>query len=203
MREASAKAATRAKANTPTLFTENRQPTSGRYLALPRTSSENRRYIPIDYLDHHIVAANDLQFIPDATLYHFGVVGSAMHMGWTRITSGRLKSDIRYSVKYTYNTFPWPTPTNAQRVAIEAKAQSVLDARTEHKGKSLAWLYNPDTMPANLNAAHADLDAAVDAAYGYKGAKDDAARVAFLFTRYQELVQAAADKAKETEGSKP
>jgi len=187
MRAASAKAATRAKADTPTLFTENRQPASGRYLALPRTSSENRRYIPIGYLDHHIVAANDLQFIPDASLYHFGIVGSAIHMAWTRITSGRLKSDIRYSVKYTYNTFPWPTPTDKQRAAIEAAAQTVLDARAAHPGASLADLYDPLTMPPDLVKAHQKLDAAVDAAYGYKGAATDAARVAFLFALYQEL----------------
>lgn len=187
MREASAKDATRAKANTPTLFTENRQPTSGRYLALPRTSSENRRYIPIGYLDHSIVAANDLQFIPDASLYHFGIISSAIHMGWTRITSGRLKSDIRYSVKYTYNTFPWPTPTDKQRTAIEAAAQGVLDARAAHPGASLADLYDPLTMPPDLVKAHQKLDAAVDAAYGYKGAATDAARVAFLFGLYQQL----------------
>ena len=187
MREASAKAATRLKANTPTLFTENRQPTSGRYLALPRTSSENRRYIPIGYLDHSIVAANDLQFIPDASLYHFGIVGSAMHMAWTRITSGRLKSDIRYSVKYTYNTFPWPTPTDKQRAAIETAAQTVLDARAAHPGATLADLYDPLTMPPDLVKAHQRLDAAVDAAYGYKNALTDAARVAFLFGLYQQL----------------
>ncbi len=188
MREASTKAATRAKANTPTLFTENRQPTSGRYLALPRTSSENRRYIPIGYLDHHIIAANDLQFIPDAELYHFGIVGSAMHMAWMRITSGRLKSDYRYSVKYTYNTFPWPTPTDKQRSAIEAAGQAVLDVRTQFPGSTLADLYDPLAMPPELVKAHAQLDKAVDAAYGYKGKKDDAARVAFLFGLYQQRV---------------
>lgn len=187
MREASAKAATRAKAAIPTLFTENRQPTSGRYLALPRTSSENRRYIPIGYLDHQIIAANDLQFIPEATLYHFGVVGTAMHMAWMRITSGRLESRYRYSVKYTYNTFPWPTPTDKQRAAIETAAQAVLDARSAHPGASLADLYDPLTMPPDLVKAHQKLDAVVDASYGYKGGSTDAARVAFLFKLYQEL----------------
>jgi len=187
MRDASAKAATRAKANTPTLFTENRQPVTGRYLALPRTSSENRRYIPFGYLDHHVIAANDLQFISDATPYHLGIVSSATHMAWMRITSGRLESRYRYSVKYTYNTFPWPTPTDKQRAAIEATAQGVLDARAAHPGASLADLYDPLTMPPDLVKAHQKLDAAVDAAYGYKGAATDAARVAFLFGLYQTL----------------
>ncbi|MBU1237062.1 MAG: class I SAM-dependent DNA methyltransferase [Gammaproteobacteria bacterium] len=188
MREASAKAATREKAKTPTLFTENRQPLSGRYLALPRTSSENRRYIPIGFLPSEVIAANDLQFIPDATNYHFGVVSSAMHMAWMRTTSGRLKSDIRYSVKYTYNTFPWPeNPTDKQRAAIEAAAQGVLDARAQFPGASLADLYDPVAMPPALVKAHQKLDAAIDAAYGQKGFANDAARVAFLFERYQKL----------------
>jgi hypothetical protein len=99
MREASAKAATRAKAATPTLFTENRQPLAGHYLAVPRTSSENRRYLPIGFLPHTIVAANDLQIVPGASGYEFGVLSSAMHIAWARTTAGRLKSDIRYSTK--------------------------------------------------------------------------------------------------------
>ena len=188
MREASAKAATREKSKTPTLFTENRQPEAGRYLAIPRTSSENRRYIPIAYLDHHIVAANDLQFIPQASLYHFGVVGSAMHMAWMRITSGRLKSDIRYSVKYTYNNLPWPTPSDQQYAAIEAAAQAVLDTRAAHPGATLADLYDPLTMPPDLAKAHQQLDVAVDAAYGYKNTGTDAARVGFLFGLYRQLL---------------
>jgi hypothetical protein len=187
MREGSAKAATREKASIPTRFTENRQPLSGRYLALPRTSSENRVYIPIGFLDYLVVAANDLQFVPEATRYHFGVIGSAMHMAWMRITSGRLESRYRYSVKYTYNTFPWPEPTDKQRAAIEAAAQGVLDARAAHPGASLADLYDPLSMPPDLVKAHHALDKAVDAAYGYKAAATDAARVAFLFVRYQQL----------------
>jgi len=187
MRAASAKAATREKAKTPTLFTENRQPLAGRYLALPRTSSENRAYIPIGYLDHNIIAANDLQLVPNASLYDFGVIGSAMHMAWMRITSGRLESRYRYSVKYTYNTFSWPTPNKKQHAAIEAAAQAVLGARAAHPNASLADLYDPLAMPSDLAKAHKKLDAAVDAAYGYKGATTDAARVAFLFSLYQKI----------------
>ncbi|WP_027389564.1 class I SAM-dependent DNA methyltransferase [Chrysiogenes arsenatis] len=194
MRRASAKVATQVKANTPTLFTENRQPTSGRYLALPRTSSENRRYIPIGYLDHHIVAANDLQFIPNASPYHFGIVSSALHMAWMRITSGRLESRYRYSVKCTYNTFPWPSPDDKQRAAIETAAQGVIDARAAHPDATLADLYDPLTMPPDLVKAHQKLDRAVDAAYGVKSFANEAERVAFLFRRYQELVAPLAEE---------
>lgn len=117
-----------------------------------------------------------------------------MHMAWIGITSGRLKSDIRYSVKFTYNTFPWPEPNEKQQAAIEAAAQAVLDARAEFPDSSLADLYDPLAMPASLLKAHHTLDKAVDAAYGFKGGHDgkggpitDATRVAFLFGRYQSL----------------
>jgi hypothetical protein len=193
MREESAKAATRAKAATPTLFTENRQPLGGDYLAVPRTSSELRRYLPIGFLPHTTIAANDLQIVPGATRFHFGVLSSAMHIAWARATAGRLKSDLRYSAKYTYNTFPWPEfATNAQKAAIEAAAQSVLDARATFRGSTLADLYDPLTLKSVLAKAHQKLDAAVDAAYqqglpSRRSFKTDAERVAFLFEQYQKL----------------
>ena len=101
MRGKSEKLATRQKAATPTLFTENRQPEAGNYLAIPRTSSENRRYLPLGYLPAEVIAANDLQLVPDASLFEFGVLSSLMHRAWVDVTAGRLKSDIRYSVKMT------------------------------------------------------------------------------------------------------
>ena len=204
MREQSSKAATRQKSATPSLFTENRQPTQGCYLAIPRTSSEHRHYLPIAYLNADVIAANDLQMVPQATLYHFGVLSSTMHRAWTGITAGRLKSDIRYSVKLTYNTFPWPdlpedtpqqpapAPVQKRRQAIAAAAQAVLDARAQFADSTLADLYDPLTMPVQLSKAHQQLDKAVDAAYGYQGPPDDTARVAFLFARYQALTAATA-----------
>ena len=205
MRLASTKAPTRAMANMPTLFAEIRQPKTN-YLALPRVSSERRAFIPIAYASSDLIAGDKLQTIPNASLYEFGVITSSMHMAWMRTTAGRLKSDFQYSVKITYNNFPWPdcrsdalvankvttnrdesvAPTKSIN-AIEVAAQAVLDARAVHTNASLADLYDPLTMPANLLKAHQALDKAVDAAYGYKGAKTDAARVAFLFERYQAL----------------
>ena len=200
MRSESSKAATRAKATTPTLFTENRQPASGHYLAIPRTSSENRRYLPIGYLSADIIAANDLQMIPGATPYHFGVLTSAMHKAWTNVTAGRLESRIRYSVKTTYNTFPWPdAPSETEKQKIESAAQAVLDARAEFSESSLADLYDPLTMPPVLVKTHQKLDVAVDAAYGKRTFKNDAERVAFLFELYQKytsLLPAEAPKPK-------
>jgi len=110
-----------------------------------------------------------------------------MHMAWVRAVCGRLESRYRYSKDIVYNNFPWPSPTDTQRTAIEAAAQGVLDARAAHAGASLADLYDPLTMPPDLVRAHQVLDRAVDAAYGYKGVTTDAARVAFLFGLYQQL----------------
>ena len=207
MREKSTKTATQQKAGTPTLFTEDRQPRAGGYLAIPRTSSENRRYLPLGYLPAEVIAANDLQIVPDASLFHFGVLSSLMHRAWIDVTAGRLKSDIRYSIKLTYNTFPWPdlavnsktnqpeTKAEHAQSAIEIGAQAVLDARAKFQAgahpASLADLYDPLTMPPELLKAHQRLDAAVDKAYeacgGKKSYKSDAERVAFLFERYQQL----------------
>ena len=198
MRLASEKEATRKKADSPTRFTEDRQPTSGHYLALPRTSSENRRYIPIGFLSSEIIAANDLQIVPAATRYEFGVVTSAMHMSWLRITSGRLKSDIRYSVKLTYNTFPWPDPDAKQRAAIENAALAVLDTRAPQLagGASLADLYDPLTMPTELLKAHQVLDQAVEKAYRPASFLCDRERVEYLFALYEKLSAPLAPAAK-------
>jgi len=188
MRLGSLKAATREKAKRPSLFTEIRQPKNNNYLAFPRTSSENRTYIPIGFLPSSTIAANDIQMVPEAGIYEFGVLTSAMHMVWVRVTSGRLKSDYRYSAKLTYNTFPWPgIVTDKQRQNIEEAAQAVLDARAKHPGSSLADLYHPLSMPTELGKAHHKLDAAVDAAYSKKKFSGDSDRVAFLFELYQQL----------------
>lgn len=189
MRLASQKAATQEKAKSASLFTENRQPTSGDYLALPRTSSENRAYIPIEFLPASTIAANDLQMVPQAGIYEFGILTSAMHMAWVRVTSGRLESRYRYSAKLTYNTFPWPQNlTDKQKQAIETAAQAVLDARAKFPTATLADLYDPLTMPEALTKAHRALDAAVDMAYAKQKFSGDRDRVAFLFNLYQQII---------------
>jgi len=188
MRLASQKAATKEKAKSASLFTEIRQPKSGNYLAFPRTSSENRAYIPIGFMPVSTIAANDIQMVPEAGIYEFGILTSAMHMAWVRVTCGRLKSDYRYSAKLTYNTFPWPqAQTDKQKQAIEDAAQAVLDARARFPNASLADLYDPLTMPEALTKAHQKLDAAVDSAYAKRKFAGDTDRVAFLFELYQQI----------------
>ncbi len=190
-RMASSKEATRKWADYPYLFTENRQPTSGNYLLLPLTSSEKRRYVPIGYLPHTVIANNSVQMIPDATLYDFGILTSNVFMAWMRTVCGRLKSDYRITVTNVYNNFPWPTPTDAQRAKIEKTAQAILDARALYPDASLADLYDELTMPPELRKAHQENDKAVMAAYGIQSGdpafKSESACVALLMKRYQEL----------------
>jgi hypothetical protein len=182
----SVKAPTRELAQTPAEFGEDRQPTSP-YLLIPKVSSENRDYVPLGFLMPDVIINPSVLVVPNAGRYDFGVLQSVMHMAWMRAVCGRLESRYQYSASIVYNNFPWPEPTDKQRSTIEAAAQGVLNARAAHPGASLADLYDPLSMPPNLVKAHHALDKAVDAAYGYKAAATDAARVAFLFGRYQQL----------------
>lgn len=184
-REASTAEPTRATANTPTRFFYVSQPTTS-YIIVPEVSSERRRFIPIGYMSADVICSNTNYLIPQPSLYAFGVLTSLMHMAWTSVVCGRLKSDFRYSASIVYNNFPWPeSPTDKQRETIESVAQAVLDTRAEFPGSSLADLYDPLTMPPALLKAHHKLDTAVDAAYGRKTFKTDAERVALLFELYQ------------------
>ena len=176
---------TRKIAATPTRFHVENIPDST-YVLIPEVSSEKRNYIPMGFITPDILSSNLVKIVPDATLYHFGILTSGMHMAWMRYVCGRLKSDYRYSKDIVYNNFPWPAPTDKQKADIEAAAQSVLDARANYPDSSLADLYDPDTMPADLLKAHQKLDRLVEKAYG-KSFDSDAARVSFLFQKYQEL----------------
>ena len=186
----STKAATQESANTPTLFQEIRHPES-EYIIIPRHSSENRRYIPFGFVSPEIVVNDAVQIIPGASLYHFGILTSNVHMAWVRAVCGRIKSDYRYSKDIVYNNFPWPTPTEQQEQKIEQTAQAVLDARSLYPDCSLADLYDELTMPPELRKAHHQNDIAVMQAYGFtKGSeayKSEAACVAELMKRYQQL----------------
>lgn len=186
-RLASKRPTTRALAKNPSLFGEMRQPVS-EYLLIPSVSSERRPYIPVGFLDKDVIANNLVFVVPNATTYHLGVLSSVMHMAWVRAVCGRLKSDYRYSSGIVYNNFPWPTPSEKQHQAIEEAGQGVLDARAHHPTATLADLYDPLTMPADLLKAHQKLDKAVDMAYGVKGFDSEAKRVAYLFERYETLV---------------
>ena len=188
MRLKSKKPSTRNWAKKPTLFTKGCQPESGHYIIVPSVSSEKREYIPIGFLGSEVIVNNLALFIPNATLYDFGVLISRVHMAWVRTTAGRLKSDYRYSAKLCYNSFVWPDlcASAPLREKITDAAQAVLDAREAHPDATLADLYDPLAMPPDLVKAHAHLDALVDKAYGLKPTATDSDRVALLFKLYAE-----------------
>lgn len=186
-RLASKAKATRDFAQYPYLFRQISQPNSD-YLAIPEVSSERRNYIPIAFLSQNVICSNKIQFVPEATNYHFGVLQSLMHMAWTRAVCGRLESRISYSNTIVYNNYPWPVEcSEKQKIGIESAAQMVLDVRAKFPSAILADLYDPLTMPQELVKAHQALDAAVDSAYSKSKFKSEAERVAFLFERYQEI----------------
>ena len=190
-RQKSTKASTRKWAEKPMLFTENRH-TEQPYIIVPSVSSEQRKYVPMGFLPPDVVASNLVLIIPNAEIYHFGIMESNVHMAWMRTVCGRLKSDYRYSNTIVYNNFPWPSPTDAQKALIEQTAQGILDARALYPDASLADLYDELTMPPELRKAHQQNDRAVMAAYGFpvKGFTESDC-VAALMRMYQELAEKA------------
>ncbi|MBS1509556.1 MAG: class I SAM-dependent DNA methyltransferase [Bacteroidetes bacterium] len=167
-----------------TLFRQVTQPKSD-YVLVPRHSSENRAYIPFGFFDKESIVADSCNSIPNATLFHFGILTSLMHMAWIKYTCGRIKSDFRYSKDIVYNNFPWPeNPGDKQKEAVEKAAQAVLDARAQFPNSSLADLYDPNTMPPALVKAHQQLDKAVDLSYRPQPFINETKRIEFLFELY-------------------
>ncbi|HGP4510562.1 TPA: class I SAM-dependent DNA methyltransferase, partial [Neisseria meningitidis] len=212
MREASSDKQTQKDAATPWLFQKIRQPSDGNFLIIPRVSSESRRFVPIGYLSYETVVSDLVFTLPNASLYHFGILSSTMHNAFMRTVAGRLESRYRYSNTVVYNNFPFPESCRMPsendrqdplRAAVETAAQAVLDARGQYRREAreaglpeptLAELYAPDAGYTALDKAHAALDKAVDKAYGYKTGKntdDEAERTAFLFELYRKAAAIA------------
>lgn len=212
MREASSDKQTQKDAATPWLFQKIRQPSDGNFLIIPRVSSESRRFVPIGYLSYETVVSDLVFTLPNASLYHFGILSSTMHNAFMRTVAGRLESRYRYSNTVVYNNFPFPESCRMPsendrqdplRSAVETAAQAVLDARGQYRREArqaglpeptLAELYAPDAGYTALDKAHAALDKAVDKAYGYKTGKntdDEAERTAFLFELYRKAAAIA------------
>jgi len=191
MRLNSIAAGIRKFADTPTLFAQVTQPMGVDYVIAPRVSSERRKYIPIGFMTSNTIASDAVQIIPNATVYHFGILTSNVHMAWIRAVCGRLKSDYRYSRDIGYNTFPFPQADENQRANIEKLAQTVLDARANYPESSLADLYDPNFMPPELLKAHRALDSAVMKLYDFPVKKDftEAHCVAALMEMYQKLTK--------------
>ena len=190
-RESSSRASTVKLSLKPTRFQTENMPDSD-YILIPKVSSERRRYVPIGFMTPDVFCSDLVFIIPNASLYHFGILTSNIHMAWMRVVCGRLKSDYRYSKDVVYNNFPWPTPTEQQKAKIEQTAQAILDARALYPDCSLADLYDELTMPPELRKAHQDNDRAVMDAYGFtKGTAartSESACVAELMKLYQKMV---------------
>lgn len=182
-RLASTRKATNKLANTPMLFGEIRQPNSD-YIVIPEVSSENRFYVPIDFYDKEIIASNRLKIIPNATLADFAILTSSVHMEWMRAVAGRLETRYCYSANIVYNNFPFASLDEKDKETLTATAQGILDARALFGDCSLADLYNPLTMPANLRKAHEKNDQAVLKIYGIDKTATPSDIVKELFTRY-------------------
>jgi hypothetical protein len=172
-----------------TLFRQVTQPESN-YILVPLHTSENRKYIPFGLFGKEYIANNSCSTIPNATLYHFGVLTSQMHMAWVKYTCGRLKSDYRYSKDIVYNNYPWPKNASERQVAaVETAAQGVLDARSKYPESCLADLYDPLAMPPELVKAHNALDRAVDKCYRGKAFKSETERIEYLFMLYNQYTE--------------
>ena len=158
------------------------------YIILPRVSSQNRRYIPIGFINKDVIGNDSIQILQNASIYDFGILTSNVHMAWTRVIAGRLKSDLRYSNTLVYNNFPWPNPTEEKKEKIERTAQAILDARNLYPNSSLADLYDELTMPVELRKAHQENDKAVMEAYGFNWrGMTESDCVAELMKMYQKL----------------
>ncbi|EPX6941084.1 class I SAM-dependent DNA methyltransferase [Vibrio alginolyticus] len=159
-----------------------------KYILMPSVSSARRRYVPVGVFDESVISTNLNYIIPNGTMYEFAILSSLLHNDWMRLVAGRMKSDYRYSASVVYNTFPWITPSDAQRKELEVLAEDILFAREDYPGKTLAELYNPDSMPLGLLSAHQKLDTAVDRLYRKKPFNDTSERLACLLSRYEDMV---------------
>jgi hypothetical protein len=158
------------------------------YIVVPSTTSENRTYIPLGFLDAETIPTNAVLIIPNGDLFLFGQLTSQMHMTWVKYTCGRLKSDFRYSKDIVYNNYPFPPQTSeANKTKVEEAAQLVLETRAKYTNSSLADLYDPLSMPPDLVKAHQQLDKAVDLCYRPQAFVSELARIEFLFGLYEQI----------------
>ena len=189
-RQNSKSAQTRRIANTPRRFHVENMPAS-RFLVIPEVSSERRYYIPMGFMNPDVLCSNLVKIVPNATLYHFGILTSSMHMIWTRAVCGRLEERYRYSAEVVYNNYPWPNPTEKQYLKIQACAKAVLDIREQYAHCTYGELYNIDTMPDDLLRAHQKLDKAVKESYNLPSDASDKECIIELYRLYRGLTETA------------
>ncbi|MDR1395046.1 MAG: class I SAM-dependent DNA methyltransferase, partial [Deltaproteobacteria bacterium] len=180
---------TRKLAERPARFHVENMP-DGSYIAIPKVTTDRRTYIPIGFLNSETLASDLLFLMPGATLYHFSILTSSVHMAWVRAVCGRLGTGLRYSKDIVYNNFPWPCVSEEQKDRLMKLAQAIIDIRLKHPSSSLAHLYDPLSMPQDLLSAHQKNDQAVLKAYGFSGeSQTEAGCFKALIERYQMICQ--------------
>ena len=189
LREVRLKSSRPQLAEIPHLFAQITQPEGFDFVLVPRHSSENRDYIPMGFCDRNYIASDSCLLVAINDIWLFGILTSKMHMAWVKAVGGRLKTDYRYSATLCYNTFPFPKITEAKRTEIEQAAEAVLIAREMHTEKTLAEMYNPDKMPANLREAHTHLDRVVESCYRPAPFTSDEERLEHLFALYEKMTK--------------
>lgn len=176
-------------AEIPHLFAQITQPANKNFILIPRHSSENRKYIPIGYFDASYKASDSNLIIATDSPWLFAVITSQMHMVWVRAVGGKLETRYRYSKNICYNTFPFPDISTKQKETLNLYVFSILEERAKYPGKTMAYLYNPDTMPKGLKKAHRELDEAIEKCYRLKPFESDTERLSYLFKLYEEMVK--------------
>ena len=174
-------------AKIPQLFAQITQPVNTGFILIPRHSSEKRDYIPIGYFDSSYKAGDSNLIIGTNDPWHFAVVTSRIHMVWVRAVGGKLETRYRYSAKVCYNTFPFPIINDKQKESLNLYVFSILDERAKYPEKTMAWLYNPETMPLGLKNAHKELDKAIERCYRLQPFSNDTERLEYLFKLYEEM----------------
>ena len=189
-------------AEIPHLFAQITQPDNSAFILIPRHSSEERDYIPLGFFDKSIKASDSALIVATEEPWLFGVLHSKMHMMWVDAVGGKLKTDYRYSAKLCYNTFPFPTLSEKKKETINQYVFAILDERAKYPEKTMAWLYNPETMPSELKQAHKELDLAIEQIYRLAPFNSDEERLEYLFKLYDEMTTKETLFAKEKKGKK-
>ena len=177
-------------AEIPHLFAQITQPPNSDFILIPGHSSEGRDYIPLGFFSADYKSNNSCLIVATSQPWLFGILHSKMHMVWVDVVGGKLKTDYRYSAKLCYNTFPFPDISEKQKLTINEYVFAILDERAKYPEKTMAWLYNPETMPKGLKEAHKNLDRAIEEIYRMGNPfTSDAERLEHLFKRYDEMTK--------------
>ena len=174
----------------------DRNVTEHQLVLVPTVSSERREYMPTDLKNADAVTTNQAFALYDAPLWSMALAASRMHLAWIGAVCGKMKTDYRYSNTLGWNTFPVPTLTDKNKADLTRCAEDILLAREHHFPATIADLYDPDKMPADLRAAHDRNDEVLERIYIGRRFKNDTERLEKLFDLYTKMTAVAAPRVK-------